>query len=291
MGNKSHFFRQSSGGGGDAFIATFRTTTDNESITLPYVSNGTYSGTIDWGDGTIVENTYENRTHTYINSGDYDVTILGECVGFNFVRVGFSVNKIINIKQWGSGFKLLDDVNGGYFRGCRNLNITASDVLNLEQTTILNDLFVYNNILEFNDTINNWDTSNITNMKQVFYDCYLFNQPLNNWGTRNVISMNRLFSSARLFNQDISTWDFSGLNLSDSLFRFMIGKTFNDYNPEYYDNLLIKWASSPNLGGLQPNVIGTIDMGSIKYTANGASARQSILDNNKAVTITDGGQI
>ena len=84
MSNKSHFFRQSSGGGGDAFIATFRTTTANESITLPYLSNGTYSGTIDWGDGTVVANSYANRTHTYINSGDYDVTILGECNGFNF---------------------------------------------------------------------------------------------------------------------------------------------------------------------------------------------------------------
>ena len=47
------------------FISVFRTTTANESITLPYVSNGTYSGTIDWGDGTVVANTYANRTHTY----------------------------------------------------------------------------------------------------------------------------------------------------------------------------------------------------------------------------------
>ena len=47
----------------------------------------------------------------------------------------------------------------------------------------------------------------------------------------------------------------------------------------------------PKLGGLQPNIIGTIDMGGIKYTANGASARASILANNKAVTINDGGQI
>ena len=53
------------------------------------------------------------------------------------------------------------------------------------------------------------------------------------------------------------------------------------------------------LNGLQTQVwevynliiIGTIDMGNIKYTANGASARASILANNKAVTINDGGQI
>ena len=77
MGNKSHFFR---GGLSLPFIATFRTTSANESITLPYVSNGTYSGTIDWGDGTVVENSYENRTHSYAVIGNYDVTVKGDLV-------------------------------------------------------------------------------------------------------------------------------------------------------------------------------------------------------------------
>ena len=98
MSNKSHFFRQSSGVVSDAFIATFRTTTANESIKLPYLSNGTYSGTIDWGDGTVVANSYVNRTHTYINSGDYDVTILGGINGFNFDIESVSRVKIRTLK-------------------------------------------------------------------------------------------------------------------------------------------------------------------------------------------------
>ena len=308
MSNKSHFFRQSSGGGGEPFIATFRTTTLNESITLPYLSNGVYSGTIDWGDGTVVANTYANRTHSYVNSGDYDITVLGECVGFS------SVNnlKIINIKQWGNGFRLIDNVNGSYFYGNQNLDITATDTLNLEGITGFKFFFYTNTNLVFNDSINNWNTSsaqtmdnvfrldklfnqplnnwdvsNVTTMVNMFFDAEDFNQPLNNWNTSNVTTMNNMFAYADDFNQDISSWNFSGLNLSNALQNFIRGGV---YDANYYDNLLIKWASDPSLGGLQPNIIGTIDVRH-KYTANGASARASILANNKAVTINDGGQI
>ena len=308
MGNNVHFFRQSSGGGGDSFIATFRTTTANESITLLYLSNGTYTGTIDWGDGTVVANSYANRTHTYTVAGDYDVTVLGECVGF-FAQ---NYQKIVNIKQWGSGFRLMNNVSGAYFYGTQNLDITAIDTLDLTGVTNLSLMFYQNFVLVFNDSVNNWDVSNITDMSQMFrqnklfnqplnnwdvsnvttmkdmfFDAEDFNQPLNNWDTSNVTTMNNMLAYADDFNQDISTWDFSGLNVSNALQNFIRGGI---YDATYYDNLLIKWASDPSLGGLQPNIIGTIDVRH-KYTANGASARASILANNKAQTINDGGQI
>ncbi len=263
MGNNVHFFRKSSGGGGDAFIATFRTTTANESITLPYQSSGTYSGTIDWGDGTVVANSYANRTHTYAVSGDYDVTVLGECFGWTF-RYSSDKTQIINIKNWGNGFETLDF--GRSFQDCVNLDITATDAWKPITTT--NIAFIFNSCtsLVYNDSVSLIDTSGIVFMTGAFRD-------------------------ATSFNQDISAWDFSGLFNGVSLSQFMTGKSSTDYDSTYYDNLLIKWASSPSLGGLQPNIIGTIDMGSIKYTANGASARASILANNKAQTINDGGQI
>ena len=88
-----------------------------------------------------------------------------------------------------------------------------------------------------------------------------------------------------MFNQDVSSWDFSSLNNVNSLLNFILANN-NTYNTDYYDNLLIKWASDPSVGGLQPNIINTISVNT-KYTANGASARQSILDNNKAQTIND----
>ncbi len=208
----------------------------------------------------MVANTYANRTHTYATDGFYTVTILGDCIGFAFNNGGSKL-KIYNIVNWGTGFKL--NATGG-FRGCTNLDISATDVLDIsENNQNLYFAFYATPNLVFNDSLSLWDTSNQTTMYRLFYYC-------NN------------------FNIDISAWDYSGLNLSYSLQFFLSSQI---YDPSYYDNLLIKWASSPSLGGLQPNIIGTIDMGTIKYTSAGASARASILANNKAVTINDGGQI
>ncbi len=50
--------------GASSFETKWRTSANNQSITLPYESSGTYSGTIDWGDGTVVANTDGKRTHT-----------------------------------------------------------------------------------------------------------------------------------------------------------------------------------------------------------------------------------
>ena len=292
MSNKSHFFRQSSGGGGEPFIATFRTTTANESITLPYLSNGTYSGTIDFGDGTVVANTYANRTHTYINSGDYDIAILGDCNGFMFNNGGDRL-KIYDIKQWGNGFGFNYNANNRgelTFRGCNNLDITATDVLDLSNANRFDRFFEGCNNLVFNTSINNWDTSNIINFQFMFNDCFLFNQPLNNWNTSFSKSFSRTFWDCTSFTQDISSWNFSDVDSANGL-DVILFNVSPSYNPSYYDNLLIKWDSDPSLGGLVSSAPIALTRLSVKYTANGASARQSIIDNNKIGDLQDGGQI
>ena len=337
MSSKSHFFRQS---GYTPFIATFRTSADNQNIELPYTGNGAYDGVIDWGDGTSSVNDYANRFHNYAVAGDYDVTIKGL-----IQRLVFSSNstpdKIIDIKQWG-GNVFLQVSNG--FKDCVNLDITATDTpqfLGDNQPSWFRSFF-RNSFLVFNSSFENWTFGNTdVSSRQSFYNAFLFNQklelfrnknmldvsamfqgctifnqelnflnvdnngnfsfcfqnafafnkPLNNWNTSSGVTFRRMFQNAYAFNQDISDWDFSSCANNSSLEDFMAGKTDLDYSSTYYDNLLIKWASDPSVGGLPVGVISTIDMGTIKYTSNGASARASILANNKAVTINDGGQI
>ena len=41
----------------------------------------------------------------------------------------------------------------------------------------------------FNQPLNNWDTSKVTNMRGMFYSARAFNQPLNNWDTSKVTNM------------------------------------------------------------------------------------------------------
>tara|TARA_B100001093_G_scaffold317410_1_gene302800 strand:+ start:736 stop:13770 length:13035 start_codon:yes stop_codon:yes gene_type:complete len=71
----------------------------------------------------------------------------------------------------------------------------------------------------FNSDISNWDVSNVTNMKQMFYNCEAFNQPIGNWNTSNVENFAGILgggshggqdiygaTASPAFDQDISGW-------------------------------------------------------------------------------------
>ena len=46
---------------------------------------------------------------------------------------------------------------------------------------------------DFNENINDWDVSNVTNMSYMFCNCHNFNQPLNSWDVSNVKNMKNIF--------------------------------------------------------------------------------------------------
>ena len=52
----------------------------------------------------------------------------------------------------------------------------------------------------FNQSLNKWNVSNVTNMKFMFCAAESFNQPLNNWNVSNVEDMEGMFISATSFN-------------------------------------------------------------------------------------------
>jgi surface protein len=74
----------------------------------------------------------------------------------------------------------------------------------------------------FNQPLNDWSTSNVTNMSMMFYATVAFNQPLNSWNTSNVTNMSSMFFYAYAFNQDISSWQVYNL-------------TSHPYKPDGFD--------------------------------------------------------
>ena len=87
----------------------------------------------------------------------------------------------------------------------------------------------------FNDDITNWDTSNVTEMKEVFSGWPTFNQDISNWDTSKVESMHGMFKTSKKvgnyysgdssFDQDISKWDVS--NVVDMSEMFLGATSFN----------------------------------------------------------------
>lgn len=254
------------------FESVWTTTTPNEIIELPMSD----SLRVDWGDGEITQG---ETTHTYDIADTYTIKIKGNIDFYSNVG-GVNVNKdkIQSVEKFGS---LL--ISGQFMYGCTNMDITATDLPRIDS---LYFAFRNCNSLVGNSSMNNWNISDVTRLDYTFFRCYLFNQDISSWNVSSVTHMDFMFREATIFNKDISTWDFSSVT---SISSFMFGKSFNNYDASFYDNLLIKWDNV--VGGLVfANMINVnIGMGTIKYTASGATARASLVS--KGFIISDGGQV
>ena len=212
----------------DTYAAAFTSTwlvTAGETITLPYESGGTYSGTIDWGDGGATSvNSYANRTHTFASAGTYTISISGVTTGFSFNNTGSKLN-IRTITNWGN----LRLGNSGFtFFGCTNLTLTTViGVLDLTGATNLNGMFWNCTALTIISSINTWNFASVVSMNAMFNNCSNLNQPLvlntgavtdmgfmfnncinyNNTcslNTASVINMAQMFSGCTNFNQPLN---------------------------------------------------------------------------------------
>jgi surface protein len=232
------------------FISEWKTTAIDETVTLPYQTNGSYNGTIDWGDGETSPNKYGNRTHIYKFPGTYTITIDGRVRRFRFANTG-DKDKIYRIFQWGSQFSL--GTGGSQFYGCSNLNLSeVNDVLKVynpgqtlnEQTRNWTNMFrdctslttinrvnewdmsnvinlsgCFLDAINFNDDLSGWDTANVTTMLQTFFGSTNFNGDISNWDTSNVINFGEMFRNASAFDIDISNWNVINATTLSSMFR------------------------------------------------------------------------
>tara|TARA_E500000178_G_scaffold248122_1_gene244746 strand:+ start:1128 stop:1544 length:417 start_codon:yes stop_codon:yes gene_type:complete len=71
--------------------------------------------------------------------------------------------------------------------------------------TDMKNLFYEKN--KFNDNINNWDVSSVTDMYIMFDEAKSFNQPLNSWNVSSVNDMNGMFYRASSFNKPLDSWN------------------------------------------------------------------------------------
>ncbi|TRX49047.1 BspA family leucine-rich repeat surface protein [Fulvivirga sp. M361] len=166
------------------FITIWQTTADHKEITIPTNSDsGPYNYTVDWGDGTVTDQT-GNATHEYSTPGEHVVKITG-----NFPHIHFNgregSGKIQAITQWGDiRWKSMKEA----FEGCSNLEIIATDAP---------------------------DLSAVKDMSKMFQNATSFNQDINGWDVSKVIDMTGMFEGATSFNQDLGSWKSHAINRRD----------------------------------------------------------------------------
>jgi len=278
-----------------SFISVWRTSDLYDSITLPYVPPGVYSGVIDWGDGNTSTNSYANRTHTYDNPGDYTITITGVLQGWRFADSPSSP-KIIEILQWG---EFNEGSYNSAFRGC--INLTLTNVIdtpkylsgNLDRhflgcglITTINNLnswdvsnvssfnSTFKEAINFNQNIGGWDMSNSTDLSSMFYDCPLFNNgndsSINNWVVSGVTTMASLFYNNQQFNQPIGNWDVSSVtDMSYMLSNTQFNQPLSGWNVSNITNANNMFSYTPFNQPLSGwNVSNVEDMGGMFYDSS-----------------------
>ena len=146
------------------FITTWKTdnpgTSGDTEITIPTFGSETYDYNVDWGDGNRDSNVTGDITHTYASAGTYTVTITGDFPRIYFSNVG-DKEKILTVEQWGNIAWTSMDLA---FRGCTNLNVTATDAPDLSTVTTMSDMFY--GATSFNASIDHWDVSSVTSLSQ-----------------------------------------------------------------------------------------------------------------------------
>ena len=132
---------------------------------------------------------------------------------------------------------------GRFVKSCFEFNQNLGGwSLNTSEDVSCHEMFM--NCIAFNNggsaTIDNWDTSRVTDMNEMFRGCHSFNQPLNSWDTSNVTDMNQMLRGCSVFNQPLDNWDLSNVTF--------IGDMFRDTNMSKVnmDTTLLAWCTDPN---------------------------------------------
>jgi len=266
-----------------AFITTWSVTSLNNSeneVVIPIYSedvNGSslvYDYTVNWGDGIIENNITDTSSHNYTVSGEYQIEIIGTFPGIDFSEAGISKAMILSIDQWGDiEWATMESA----FANCGNLDVLAKDVPNLSNVTDASNMFLNCESLVGNSKFNEWDVSTLQNFESMFNGTISFNQILGKWNTSQVNNMDQMFFESG-FSNSLGTWNVSQVLSMDQM---LTGSQLSTLN---YDNTLVGWGRLQNL---KTNVV--FDAGFSSY-CSGEDARQLLIDSYNW-TITDNGKL
>lgn len=305
----------------NVFTSTWDTTntsagsSTSATIDLPLTGDGTYSFTVNWGDGTsgIVTSAADaDASHTYSTRGIKNIAITGGIEGFSFDGAGDRL-KLTDISNWGP---LQLGNSGGYFSGAANFNLSATSPLNLAGTTNFSDAFA--GATSFNGDVSDWDVSAVTDMSGMFSGSGFtgdisgwdtgnvelmggmfagteFNGDISGWDTGSLTDLNNTFKSSA-FTGDITGWDITGVTNFSGLFQDISTMTGPSYI-NWYNALLSAWAAQP-IPARSPTSVpftacGAVDSatdcpaGLQYYGTPAADARSVLVD--KGWAIADGG--
>ncbi len=191
---------------------------------LPLRSAGAvYDLIIDWGDGSALTNVTQgsDAVHTYDGTvtGYVDISITGDLrfgdIDANGSDDGsFGDGSIDGAPYESSNSTLVGVKSFGDVQFINNLATFANVYRNFTLPADKTDIpylkgsvsHMFSQAWTFNQSIDHFDTSEVTSLQQLFYRAREFNQDISSWNISGVSNMNNMFLNAKSFNQNMSTW-------------------------------------------------------------------------------------
>ena len=213
------------------FVSVWEVANDARVLTLPYSGKGACDFDViwDWREGEDIAKQWqraehisdcddiESMTHVYAESGEYTVKIRGVYEGFGHntkddaylcrEEKPFKLRKVL---MWGAvGL-------GTWAFAYTDVVFAAPDIPDASKLRNISGLFADSS---FNQPLEKWDVSKVTDMSGMFVRNSAFDQPLEKWDVSSVTTMSRMFKSNEAFNQPIEKWDVSSVTDMSGMFE------------------------------------------------------------------------
>ena len=201
----------------------------------------TYNYNVNWGDGTITTGATGDATHTFPSVGTYTISITGTFPGFRMSSSGIHIYTTA-VLNWGTaspGLRPSGSMVHGMDWGSPSAltRFEARDVLDTSAVTSFERLMYFGRNENMPRFINNWDTSNVTNMELCFYGTSTLSDLIrdwrcDDWDTSNVTTMAFCFNGQTNYTNQydpannsrdrlnhIGKWDTSNVTNMSYMFR------------------------------------------------------------------------
>jgi len=141
----------------------------------------------------------------------------------------------------------------------------------------------------FNDDISGWDTSSVTTVEYMFNGAQKFNQPIGRWDVSNVENFDFFLGYAPSFNQDLNGWKTGKAKTMG--FMFMGAEKFNQYigdwdvsSVEVFNGMFFG-ASAFNQGIYSWNTSSATTLSSMFYGASAFNSNIRLWDTSNVVNM------
>ena len=285
-------------------VLTYVNITNGTIITLP-IKNIIYDIDINWGDGTITRSTQAlpNLSRTYDGSVNNPTITITPIRTISFNKFGITdlneivsgINKLSSVISFGN--TELISLEGAFYNATSLISVPLS--LPSTITTLKN---TFNGATNFDQSLNNWDTTNVTTMSGMFNGASSFNSSISNWITTYVTDFSLMFKNASLFNKNINTnissgyWITSSAQFMNSMFENASAYelSLNNWNVSSVSTMELMFKNASSFNGLITNwdVINVSNMSSMfegaslfnqNINTNGLYWRTSALSNTSSM--------